>query len=260
MRCGNVPACWRRDIARAYLIAREIFGMRELWSRIEALDNQMPAHVQASMLAECGRLIERGAVWFLREEAKPLDILGQIGRYATGVRAVAEGLETLLSEADTKLLAERVASYTEEGAPEEIATLAARLSLLAPGCDIVRIARDAGADEAEVGKIYFAVGSRLGFDWLRRSASHLPSESAWDKLAITAIVDDLYGHQSELTRRVIEAAGDGEIDETAIETWAEDRRSLVSQTEHLLAELQSVASPNLSMLAVANRQLKSMSS
>ncbi len=49
-----------------------------------------------------------------------------------------------------------------------------------------------------------------------------------------------------------------EIDETAIDQWAESRRSQVTQTEHLMAELQSVASPNLSMLAVANRQLKSM--
>ena len=99
----------------------------------------------------------------------------------------------------------------------------------------------------------------LGFDWLRRAASHLPGDSAWDKLAITAIVDDLYGHQSDLTRRVIEAAGDDEVDDTAIDAWAESRRSLVSRTEQLLAELQSVANPNLSMLAVANRQLKSMS-
>ncbi len=250
------------DIARAYLIARETFNLRELWSRVERLDNLMPASVQASMLADCGRLIERGAVWFLREEAKPLDITGQIERYAEGVKTVARDLETLLSEADKKLLAERSAAYVEEGAPEEIATLAARLPLLAPGCDIVRIAADAGVGVSEVGTIYFAIGSHLGFDWLRRSASHLPSESAWDKLAITAIVDDLYGNQSDLTRRVIEAAGEGEgeVDEAAIERWAEGRRSLVSQTEQLLAELQSVANPNLSMLAVANRQLKSMSS
>ena len=242
------------------VVAREIFQLRELWNQIEGLDNGMPASVQASMLAECGRLIERGAVWFLREEAKPLDVSSQIESYAAGVQAVGEGLETLLSEADCKRMAERAAAYVGEGAPEEVAASAARLPLLAPACDIVRIARDAGVGVGEVGAIYFAAGSRLGFDWLRRAASHLPSDSAWDKLAITAIIDDLYGHQSDLTRRVIEAAGDGEADETAIDRWAEGRRSLVSQTEHLLAELQSVASPNLSMLAVANRQLKSMSS
>ncbi len=248
------------DVARAYLIAREIFGLREVWRHIERLDNRMPAHLQASMLVECGRLIERGAVWFLREEATPLDVSSQIERYAGGVQAVGESLETLISEADKKLMAERVATYTQEEAPDEVATLAARLPLLVPSLDIVRIARDDDHVEAgEVGAIYFDVGARLGFDWLRRSANHLPSESAWDKQAITAIVDDLYHHQSELTRRIIESADDGEVDATAIEKWADGRRSQVSETEHLLAELQSVASPNLSMLAVALRQLKSMS-
>ena len=33
---------------------------------------------------------------------------------------------------------------------------------------------------------------------------------------------------------------------------------MVNRTEQLLAELQAVATPNLAMLAVANRQLKSM--
>ena len=253
-RTGMVAA----DIARAYVIAREIFRMRELWNHIEGLDNRMPSHLQASMLADCGRLIERGAVWFLREEAMPLDISAQVERYATGVRAVVEGLETLLSETDKKLLAERVAGYIEEGAPEDVAVLAARLPLLAPSCDIVRIARDVGVGVSEVGSIYFALGSRLGFDWLRRSASHIPSESAWDTLAITAIIDDLYGHQSNLTRRVIEATGDGEIDDGAIENWAEIRRSLISQVEQLLAELQTVASPTISMMAVANGQLEAI--
>ncbi|MEM7584113.1 MAG: NAD-glutamate dehydrogenase domain-containing protein [Acidobacteriota bacterium] len=252
-RTGMVAA----DIARAYLISREIFGMPALWRQIEALDNRMPASVQAAMLAECGRLIERGAVWFLREETKPLDIRVQIERYADPIREVVEGLESLLSEADRKLVAERAAASVEEGAPEDLANHIARLPLLAPGCDIARIARDTGQGVPEVGGVYFTVGARLGFDWLRRAASHLPSESAWDKLAITAIIDDLYGHQSDLTRRIIETAGD-EADASAIDRWSEDRRSLVSQTKHLLAELQSVASPNLSMLAVANRQLKSM--
>ena len=254
-RTGMVAA----DIARAYIVSREIFGMREMWRRIEELDNRMPASVQASMLAECGRLIERGAVWFLREEANPLDIRMQVERYRPGVQALGESLETMLSEADQQVLEERVAAYVEERAPGEIATLAARLPLLAPGCDIVRIALDGGVEVGEVGTIYFATGSRLGFDWLRRAALHLPSESAWDKLAITAIVDDLYGHQSDLTRRVIESAAAGEVGETAIDRWARGRRSQVSQTEQLLAELQSVASPSLAMLAVANRQLKSLS-
>ena len=246
------------QIARAYLISREVFGLREIWQEIETQDNLVPASVQASMLTDCGRLIERGTVWFLREESQALDIRHQVDGYHEGIRVLSSALESLLPEADRKLVSERTLSYRTDGVPEDLAITTARIPLLAPCCDIVRISRDLEHDVESVGRIYFAIGSRLGIDWLRRAAGKLPTDSAWDKLAVTAIVDDLYGHQSELTRRVLENAEEGELDESTIDAWADHRRALVLQAEQLLAELQSVANPNLSMLAVANRQLKSM--
>ncbi|HET6222591.1 MAG TPA: NAD-glutamate dehydrogenase domain-containing protein, partial [Dongiaceae bacterium] len=56
---GMPPA----DIARAYIAGREIFDMSALWREIEALDNKVPAQLQATMLVECGRALERGIVW-----------------------------------------------------------------------------------------------------------------------------------------------------------------------------------------------------
>ena len=43
----------------------------------------------------------------------------------------------------------------------------------------------------------------------------------------------------------------------AIEAWAETRPQQVRRSDQLLAELETT-SPDLAMLAVANRQLKSM--
>jgi glutamate dehydrogenase len=86
----------------------------------------------------------------------------------------------------------------------------------------------------------------------------LPSDSAWDKLAVTAIVDDLYGNQCELTSRVVTGLTDLSAGDGAIDNWAEPRRPLVLRSEHLLAELQASGTPDLAMLAVANRQLRSM--
>jgi glutamate dehydrogenase len=74
-------------------------------------------------------------------------------------------------------------------------------------------------------------------------------------------VDDLFNQQSDLTARVVSTVrkGGGAGDaERAIDTWVQERRPLVTRTEQLLAELQAVGTPDLAMLAVANRQLKSM--
>src|SRR3546814_14707595 len=101
--------------------------------------------------------------------------------------------------------------------------------------------------------------------------------TAWDKLEVSAICDDVYGHQGELTIVVLKgsapgtggakskakakgggaAAGTGGT-ETVIATWSAGRGPLVARTEQLLEELKASGTPHFSMLAVANRQLKSM--
>jgi len=218
----------------------------------------VPAAVQTAMLTECGRLIERTSVWFLRTGAHPLNIEAEVEAYADGVGRLAAELPALLADADRQYLEERAADFVRAGVPEDLARHVASLALLAPACDIVRIAAAAALPVLDVGRAYFAIGARFGFDWLRRAAGHLPSDSAWDKLAVTAIVDDLYGHQSDLTARVVDGLAGAGAANGMIDRWAEAHRPLVARTEQLLTELQSTGTPDLAMLAVANRQLRSM--
>lgn len=253
-KTGMTPS----DIARAYTASRAVFSMRDLYRQIEGLDNQVPAAVQITMLTECGRLIERGTVWFLREAAHPIDIQGEVDTYRAPVAELAENLPDLLCEADRTLVRERAGRYIEDGVPEPIATRVAMLPLLAPACDIVCIAQQTKMAVLDVGRAYFVIGARLGFDWLRRAAGKLPSDNAWDKLAVTAIIDDLYSHQSELTSRVVDGAAKASDPDQALEAWAQARRPLVARTEQLLTELQATGNTDLAMLAVANRQLRSM--
>jgi glutamate dehydrogenase len=245
------------DIARAYTVSREIFGIPDLVDQIEELDNKVPAAAQSAMLIECGRLVERETVWFLREATRPLDIRGEIEAYGSGVRELIEGLDGLLSPTDREATSQRASALIEQGVPEVTAQRIASLALLAPACDIVRIARNIAQPAQQVAATYFDIGARFGFDWLRRAAGHLPTDTAWDKLAVTAIIDDLFGHQAQLTQRVLEVAGTSAA-EDVIEDWAESRRPLVARTAQLLAELQSTGTPDFAMLAVANRQLKTM--
>jgi glutamate dehydrogenase len=250
------------DIARAYVITREVFGLRDLWQRIEDLDNQVPASLQATMLLECGRLVERATAWFLTECRQPVDVGAQIETYATRVQELARTLPEMLPAADRALLREQAAALAAQGVPADLAARVTSLGWLAPAIDIARIARASGAPDGVVGRTWFAIGARFGFDWLRRAASRLPADKAWDKLALSAIVDDLFSQQSELTSRVLAGTpqtGSADGDATqAIDAWVDQRRPLVTRTEQLLAELQAVGTPDLAMLAVANRQLKSM--
>jgi glutamate dehydrogenase len=256
----GLPAC---DVARAYVATREVFGLRDLWKRIEGLDNQVPAATQAAMLLDCGRLIERGTVWFLTEHRQPLDIGAQIQTYGAGIQELGGKLEEMIAPADRRLLADQAAALVQQGVPRDLAQRLACLGWMGQLLDVVRISRGSSVPAVQVGTTYFTIGSRFGFDWLRRASGSLSTDKVWDKLAVTAIVDDLYSQQGELTARVVSSVrkGGGAGDaERAIDDWVQERRPLVTRTEQLLAELRAVGTPDLAMLAVANRQLKSMGS
>ena len=61
-KTGAKPA----DVARAYIVTRDAFGLRALWSAVEDLDNKAPAEAQLAILTEANRLVERGTLWVLR--------------------------------------------------------------------------------------------------------------------------------------------------------------------------------------------------
>ena len=247
------------DIARAFLISRQIFGISGLWRQIEGLDNKAPATLQATMLAETGRLIERGTVWFLREVGQSLGIKQQIDAYGAGVGWIYANLESIIDAPDRQALNDRMATFMEGGAPKALARDVAALSLMSPACDIVRIAQNAKLSVEHVARAYFSIGARFGFDWLRRAAGHLSTDTAWDKLAVTAIIDDFFGHQGDLTAKVLDGGnGKAAAAEALVDSWAAAHRPMVARTEQLLTELKGSATPDLAMLAVANRQLKSM--
>ncbi|MEE8106557.1 MAG: NAD-glutamate dehydrogenase domain-containing protein, partial [Planctomycetota bacterium] len=246
------------DIARAYVVSRETLGIRQLWRSIEALDNQVPATLQAVMLAEGGRLLQRSTAWCLREGGFGIDIGKTIDAYESGVRELSEGIVDVLSQANRKLVEETEAIYGAQGVPEDVARHVAILPVLFSAWDIERLARRIQLPVLEVARTYFGIGARFGFDWLRRAAESLPADTAWNKQAVVAIVDDLFAAQSDLTQRILDVRPDGATSEEAIAAWADGRRPIIARTEQLLAELQSTPAHDFAMLAVANRQLKSL--
>ena len=254
------------EVVRAFTVARDVFGLSELWAEIEALDNKVPAGAQASMLIEIGRLAERVAVWMLRVEGQPLDIGQTVERYRPGVAALCAALRQLLPATDRELIAKEAELLVESGVPKSLAETVASLHHRYAACDVVRLAGLAGLDVEQAGRIYFKVGARFGFDWLRRASGHLTADTAWDKLAITAIVDDLDAYQFRAAESVLETAkADGGLKQlgkadgaAAIDRWVAGRTPQVARSEQLLGELRATGTPDLAMLAVANRQLKSL--
>jgi len=242
------------DIARAYTVTRDTFGLREIWAAIEALDNKVPAEAQVAMLAETNRLVERGTFWFLRNEAHPLVVADAVAVYAEGIAALAEALDGAISENRRAAIAGQAAPWIDAGVPADLANRVARLRTLAAGGDIVRTARREKRPVADVAQVYFGVGGRLGFEWVRESAGRLAPESHWQRLAIQALFDDSYGQQRAISAAVLR--GDGKsTPAAAVDKWVAEHRTGVGRVEQVLADLKNGGQVDLAMLTVASRHL-----
>jgi glutamate dehydrogenase len=244
------------EIARAYTVVREVFGLRTIWGQIEALDNKVSAALQNKMLRETGRTVERMTEWFLRNESHPIDIKGSIDTYASGVRTLQENFGDILSKRARADINARIERFGQEGgAPKDLVHSIAQLKVLSSACDVVRLAAGTDHPVKDVGKTYSSVGARFGLDWLRSAANRIPSDNQWHRMALGAIIDDLWGLQGDLAARILtgKKAGEG-----AITDWISRRREAVDRIDGLLLELDRLPQLDLAMLAVVTRELRTL--
>jgi len=251
---GMPPA----EVARAYTIVRKVFLLRDLWSRIEALDNKVPAAVQIAMLHDINRLLERATLWFLRNGARPLDINTQVDSFREGVATLTERVADALPGPHMEGLRARARPYIEQGVPKDLAIeVAAQVDLLS-ALDIVQLAAARGLDVVAAARLYFSVGGRFRLGALRGAAEGLKAETHWQKLAIRAVIDELFAHQKALAAQVLDAAAKEKDPDRAIAKWAKGNPEAVTATEQMLTELWAVQVDDLAMVQVASRRLKAL--
>ena len=236
------------DVARAYAIVREIFALEGLWAAINGLDNKIPAAVQAEMLITAGRLLERDTAWFLRGGSL-LDLQGQIDAFRPGIGALAENISEILPASQRAELARRADVLASKGVPADVALRTARLDFLVSAVDIVRLGLGNGLGIVELGHRFYAIGTRFRLDALRLVARRMKAETAWQKLAVDSLIEDLYTQQADLTGKAITVGED-------FEQWLAARAGELARLDSLVREIEATPSPDLAMLTVATRALR----
>ena len=245
------------DIARAFIIMRDAFDLRTVWSEIEALDNKLPASVQTDMMISVARLLERAILWLLRSDYEKLDIAAYVNEFRPRIAAIQDHLVQVLPASVLGSVRVRQAELMEDGIPESLARRVASLDVMSSAMDIIRIAQgDAAAHGVEdVAKVYFGVGARLNLDRLRNATANVAAETQWQKNALTAVVDDLFNYQSALASRVIREVN-GAPD--PVETWLAKRPRVVERIDQTMHDFRASSTVDLAMLTVASRQLRAL--
>jgi len=147
--------------------------------------------------------------------------------------------------------------YQEKGVPAKLAMEVASLYRLAAANDITVIAEASKLSVPQAARLYYLIGERFGLGSLRARAETLATLSHWDKLAVSAAIEELFAHQRSLAQRIAAASKKAEPD-VAVEKWTAENKARIDRYDQVLAEVKAADSLSLSMLTVANRQLGAM--
>ncbi|WP_278256487.1 NAD-glutamate dehydrogenase domain-containing protein [Nocardioides convexus] len=92
--------------------------------------------------------------------------------------------------------------------PEDLASRVASFDVAYTLLNVVEIADAAGLEPAEVARVHFALGERLGVSALQQRIVDLPRADQWQTMARAALRDDLHAVHAQLTGEVLEATAD----------------------------------------------------
>jgi glutamate dehydrogenase len=246
------------DIARAYLVAHEVFHMPQFWRSVDGLDYQVDTATQISMRLEARKLTERGARWLLHNRRMPFDIRDTVDFFAGGAAALAAQLPKLLVGRDLQGFEERRDRFAEQGVPDQLAEQVAMMVPAYSTFDLVEIAHSTGRPVDEVAEVYFDLADRLQLSRLRERIILLSRDDRWKSMARSALRDDLYAAHAALARDVLVNSGPGVAPEQRLATWTEKNSAAVGRAAQTLGEIWESDSFGIATLSVALRAIRTL--
>ncbi|MFG1875123.1 NAD-glutamate dehydrogenase [Sphaerisporangium sp. NPDC049003] len=257
-RFGEETGASTPDIARAYLVSREVFELPSFRRDVEALDNKVDTATQLAMLLEGRKLAERGARWLLGNRRPPLDLASTVRFFVEGADGLLPHLPKLLTGPDLTAFEERRDGFLARGVPAELAERAAVMVPAYSTFDLVEISSRTGRPVLDVAEVYFDLAERLQLARLRERVIALPRDNRWNSMARAALRDDLYAAHATLTRDVLTHSEPGLTPEERLARWSEANSAAVARARQTLSEIWESDHFDLATLSVALRAVRTL--
>jgi len=239
------------DVARAWLVAREVLDFPAWWDEISTLDMLSP-EAQIDLYLDCRRTAERCSLWFLRHRRPPIDVTAEVARFREPLATLLPGLLGVLCGPIADSAESLIATRLETGVPAEMAERSAVWRLLHTTFDVIEAADKNGADPLDAAGAYWQMFDRLELMWLWEGIGALPRSDRWQTQARGALRDDLLAVLSRLTGSVLGHPSG------SIEGWAERNERSVGRALGLLTEIRRADGYDITNLSVALRTLHNL--
>jgi glutamate dehydrogenase len=243
------------EIASAFAAAMGVFGLAELFEGLHGLDSKLDGERQLSLYLLLQDVLRRQTGWFLRHGNAGDGLSSLIERYKAGLKIVAAHLPELQDAIQRGQTEAAIADYVGMGVPADLARSIATIAGLSAAPDIVSLALKLKRPEAEVGKVYFQIGSALRLDALRIASERLGQADHFSRLAVNSTLETIASAQRALVEKVHDCAGEAAAD---LGCWRATHEAAFQRARRSLDELLNDGELTLAKLTVAVAHLRDL--
>lgn len=238
------------DITRAWVAARDILGLVDLWGRVDALTGSVKSDVQMELFLDLRQMTERATLWLMRHRQLPLDMGAAVDGLRAGIVELSLGMEGALRGRMLDAVHAAEAGRLAAGVPEDLAQRSVLWPFLHTGFDVVDLAASTGRPVAHVATSYWQLFDRLDLSWLWDAVGRLPRSNRWQTQARAALRDDLVAALADLTGDALRVGG--------VDEWYHRFERLIGTSVVIFNDLRRVDAHDLTTLSVAVRQLRTL--
>ncbi len=237
------------DVIRAWIAARDILGVAELWAEVDALGSSVKLDVQLEMLLDIRRMADRSTLWLLRHRHPPLDIAKVVGQFGEPMRRMLQMEGAVVGEMRNRLFSAE-ASRLAAGVPESLAQRSVQWPLAHTCFDVTELAEFHHVTPEVAAREYWSMFDLLDLQWLWDAVAALPRSNRWQTQARAALRDEMLAALADL-------AGDALYVGTAQE-WADTNQDAVRVAMTMFTELRRADAQDMTTLSVGLRQLHNL--
>jgi glutamate dehydrogenase len=254
-RVGQSTGASAVDVARAYVTAREVFGMPAHWQALEALPTGVSGQIQLELMAVEMRLVRRATRWFIRNRRVNLDPSREVDRFKDALaQFIVELPQLMVGRVHDDYLA-RHRQLTAAGVPAALAQRAALANVMYAGLGIIDAAAEIEAPAIKVAELYFVLGQELELDLFSRQIAELHVENHWQAQARETFRDDLEWQIRKLAVGAMRhLCNKGDVP-ACIQRWMAQQHVLIERWRAMLVELHGTQTKDFAVYAVAIREL-----
>ena len=239
------------DIAKAYVVCVEVFGLYDTWRKLEQLDNVVHEDDRYESFRAVSGLLERSISWLLRHQPSDFNVSEVIQRYKSDTQSLVNVISSSIIGKSRKNYLASKRLFIKYRLPPALAQELVDKTTLASAFDIIEVKANLGIEIENVAKLFYAVSERLQLHWIRDAISKTIVRNHWNHLAILNLRNDLHANQHNLTKLVLQTVENKRHTGKAMAIWEEQNTAALERYDSMLNEFGAMRTVDFPTISVA---------